>query len=271
MIEFSSVRKEYPGGAVAVDNFSLRVPTGSVTVLVGSSGCGKTTLLRMVNRMVDPTTGVVSIDGLSVAERDPVELRRSIGYVMQSGGLLPHKTVADNIQTVAKLRGVPQAERVARVDELMAVVGLDSDLATRYPAQLSGGQQQRVGVARALAVDPNILLMDEPFGAVDPLVRSDLQQELLELQRTLAKTVLFVTHDIDEAFLLGDYVAILETGASVVQHGTPEEILAKPANSFVEAFIGADRGTRALRIVEQAGQKIAIDGSGRVAGRIREG
>ncbi len=201
MIEFSSVRKEYPSGAVAVDNFSLRVPTGSVTVLVGSSGCGKTTLLRMVNRMVDPTTGVVSIDGISVSERDPVELRRSIGYVMQSGGLLPHKTVADNIQTVAKLRGVPQAERVARVEELMAVVGLDSDGHAVSSAAL-WGQQQRVGVARALAVDPNILLMDEPFGAVDPLVRSDLQQELLELQRTLAKTVLFVTHDIDEAFLL---------------------------------------------------------------------
>jgi len=151
MIQFSSVRKEYPGGALAVEDFSLTVPTGSVTVLVGSSGCGKTTLLRMVNRMVDPTAGVVSIDGISVAERDPVELRRSIGYVMQSGGLLPHKTVADNIQTVAKLRGVPQAERAARVDELMSVVGLDPDLATRYPAQLSGGQQQRVGVARALA------------------------------------------------------------------------------------------------------------------------
>jgi len=270
MIQFSSVRKEYPGGAVAVEDFTLTAPTGSVTVLVGSSGCGKTTLLRMVNRMVDPSAGAVSIDGTSVAERDPVELRRSIGYVMQSGGLLPHKSVADNIQTVAKLRGVPRREREARVDELMATVGLDPELADRYPAQLSGGQQQRVGVARALAVDPNILLMDEPFGAVDPLVRSDLQQELLELQRTLAKTVVFVTHDIDEAFLLGDYVAILEVGARVVQHGTPEEILANPANDFVEAFIGADRGARSLRVVERSGQKIVVDGTGRVAGRLSE-
>ena len=271
MIQFDSVRKEYSGGTVAVEDFSLTAPTGSVTVLVGSSGCGKTTLLRMVNRMVDPSGGLVSIDGPSVAERDPVELRRSIGYVMQSGGLLPHKSVADNIQTVAKLRGVPRREREARVEELMATVGLDSSLANRYPAQLSGGQQQRVGVARALAVDPNILLMDEPFGAVDPLVRSDLQQELLELQKRLAKTVVFVTHDIDEAFLLGDYVAILEVGARVVQHGTPEEILAKPANDFVEAFIGADRGARSLRVVERSGQKIVVDGTGRVAGRLSEG
>lgn len=270
MIEFSSVRKEYPGGAVAVEDFTLSAPTGSVTVLVGSSGCGKTTLLRMVNRMVEPTAGRVSIDGISVAERDPVELRRSIGYVMQSGGLLPHKSVAENIQTVAKLRGISKTERETRVRELMATVGLDSDLADRYPAQLSGGQQQRVGVARALAVDPNILLMDEPFGAVDPLVRSDLQQELLELQRTLAKTVLFVTHDIDEAFLLGDYVAILGSGATVIQHGTPEEILATPANDFVEAFIGADRGARALRVIERSGQKIVLDETGRVAGRLQE-
>lgn len=270
MIQFSSVRKEYPGGTVAVKDFTMSAPTGSVTVLVGSSGCGKTTLLRMVNRMVDPTAGVVSIDGTSVAERDPVHLRRSIGYVMQSGGLLPHKTVAENINTVATLRRVPKLEREARREELMATVGLDPQLAHRYPAQLSGGQQQRVGVARALAVDPNILLMDEPFGAVDPLVRSDLQQELLELQKTLAKTVLFVTHDIDEAFLLGDYVAILEAGAGIVQHGTPEEILANPANAFVDAFIGADRGARALRIVERSGQKIVLDGTGRVAGRLSE-
>ena len=270
MIQFSSVSKEYPGGTVAVEDFSMTAPTGSVTVLVGSSGCGKTTLLRMVNRMVDPSSGVVSIDGTSVAQRDPVRLRRSIGYVMQSGGLLPHKTVAENINTVAALSGVPKLEREARREELMATVGLDEQLAHRYPSQLSGGQQQRVGVARALAVDPNILLMDEPFGAVDPLVRADLQQELLELQKTLAKTVLFVTHDIDEAFLLGDYVAILEVGGRIVQHGTPEEILAQPANGFVEAFIGADRGARALRVVEHSGQKIVLDGTGRVAGRISE-
>jgi osmoprotectant transport system ATP-binding protein len=271
MIQFSSVSKEYSGGTLAVDDFSMTAPTGSLTVLVGSSGCGKTTLLRMVNRMVDPSAGEILIDGISVAQRDPVLLRRSIGYVMQSGGLLPHKTVMDNIQTVAKLRGVPRVERETRAEELMATVGLEPELAHRYPTQLSGGQQQRVGVARALAVDPNILLMDEPFGAVDPLVRADLQRELLELQGTLAKTVLFVTHDIDEAFLLGDYIAILEVGARIAQYGTPAEILANPANDFVAAFVGADRGARALRVVEQAGAKIVVDGSNRVAGRLDEG
>ena len=268
MIEFKSVRKEYPGGVLAVADFSLVVPTGSITVLVGSSGCGKTTLLRMVNRMVDPGRGEVLIDGTPIAERDPVALRRHIGYVMQSGGLLPHKTVSDNIQTVAKLNGAPQAERLIRVVELMATVGLAPELAPRYPAQLSGGQQQRVGVARALAVDPNILLMDEPFGAVDPIVRADLQHELLSIQKKLAKTVLFVTHDIDEAFLVGDQVAILGPGAELVQHGTPEDILAQPANDFVATFVSADRGKRALRVVEKSGVKLVLDSDGRVAGRL---
>lgn len=271
MIRFDGVSKEYPGGALAVSDFSLEVPTGSITVLVGSSGCGKTTLLRMVNRMVDPSRGSVFIDDTNVSDRDPVELRRSIGYVMQSGGLLPHKTVSENIQTVSKLRGVPQRQRRERVADLMATVGLDSNLAERYPAQLSGGQQQRVGVARALAVDPNILLMDEPFGAVDPLVRADLQRELLEVQKKLAKTVLFVTHDIDEAFLLGDQVVILDTGARIVQQGTPADILAHPANDFVAAFVGANRGKRALRVVEHEGQRLVIDGEDRVAGRLAEG
>jgi osmoprotectant transport system ATP-binding protein len=270
VIEFDGVRKEYPGGTVAVDDFSLVVPTGSITVLVGSSGCGKTTLLRMVNRMVDPTMGQVLIDATPVAKRDPVQLRRSIGYVMQSGGLLPHKTVSENIQTVQKLLGVPRDQRRARVEELMATVGLEPELAPRYPAQLSGGQQQRVGVARALAVDPNILLMDEPFGAVDPLVRSDLQHELLGLQRTLAKTVLFVTHDIDEAFLLGDQVAILGPGAKLIQHGTPHEIVAQPANDFVAAFVGADKGKRNLRVIEQAGVRLVVDSENRIAGRLGE-
>jgi osmoprotectant transport system ATP-binding protein len=268
MIEFDSVRKEFPGGTIAVEDFSLVVPTGSITVLVGSSGCGKTTLLRMVNRMVDPLRGEVRIDGASIALRDPVELRRSIGYVLQSGGLLPHKTVAENIETVAKLRGMPKSERHARVEVLMTTVGLDAVLAHRYPAQLSGGQQQRVGVARALAINPNILLMDEPFGAVDPLVRADLQRELLELQKQLARTVMFVTHDIDEAFLLGDNVAILEEGGRIVQHGTPAQILAHPVNDFVAAFVGADRGKRALSVVEQDGQRIAVDGDGRPVGRL---
>jgi osmoprotectant transport system ATP-binding protein len=218
--------------------------------------------------MVDPSSGEIRIDGTSIAFRDPVELRRSIGYVMQSGGLLPHKTVSENVQTVAKLRGVGRTERETTVTELMETVGLDSSLRDRYPAQLSGGQQQRVGVARALAINPNILLMDEPFGAVDPLVRRDLQQELLELQKKLAKTVMFVTHDIDEAFLLGDQVAILEEGGRIVQHGTPAEILAAPANDFVSAFVGADRGKRALRVTEVNGQRIAVDGDGRPVGRL---
>ena len=270
MIRFDGVSKEYLAGALAVSDFSLVVPTGSITVLVGSSGCGKTTLLRMVNRMVDPSQGAVFIDDTNVAHRDPVELRRSIGYVMQSGGLLPHKTVSENIQTVAKLRGFSLAKRRERVVDLMATVGLDTELATRYPAQLSGGQQQRVGVARALAVDPNILLMDEPFGAVDPLVRADLQLELLEVQKKLAKTVLFVTHDIDEAFLLGDQVVILDTGARIIQSGSPADILARPANDFVAAFVGADRGKRSLRVVEHDGQRIVLDAQDRVAGRLTE-
>ena len=270
MIQFRSVRKEYPGHGVAVEDFTLVAPTGSITVLVGSSGCGKTTLLRMVNRMVEPTSGDVLIDGVSVFERNPVELRRSIGYVMQSGGLLPHKTVGENIQTVAKLTGVGHDERLARMRELMDIVGLEPELASRYPSQLSGGQQQRVGVARALAVDPNILLMDEPFGAVDPLVRADLQQELLNIQENLAKTVLFVTHDIDEAFLLGDYVAILESGGRIAQHGTPTEIVASPASEFVAAFIGAEKGSRSLRIIEQSGHKVVVDGLNKVAGRLDE-
>lgn len=270
MISFNRVSKEYPGGTEAVTDFSLEVPTGSITVLVGSSGCGKTTLLRMVNRMVDPTSGSVFIDDTNVADLDPVELRRGIGYVMQSGGLLPHKTVSENIQTVAKLRGHKASVRAERVAVLMATVGLDAELATRYPAQLSGGQQQRVGVARALAVDPNILLMDEPFGAVDPVVRADLQLELLEVQKKLAKTVLFVTHDIDEAFLLGDQVVILDAGATVLQSGTPAQIVANPATDFVATFIGADRGKRALRVVSLDGQRVVVDSDHRVAGRLTE-
>lgn len=268
MIRFDRVSKDYPGSPGAVTDFSLDVPTGSITVLVGSSGCGKTTLLRMVNRMVDPTSGSVFIDDTRVADVDPVKLRRDIGYVMQSGGLLPHKTVSENIQTVAKLRGVSGPERKERVADVMATVGLSQDLASRYPAQLSGGQQQRVGVARALAVDPNILLMDEPFGAVDPLVRADLQLELLEVQKKLAKTVLFVTHDIDEAFLLGDQVVILGPAATVLQRGTPASIVASPASDFVAAFIGADRGKRALRVVSVDGARVVVDSDNRVAGRL---
>jgi osmoprotectant transport system ATP-binding protein len=266
VIEFRSVSKTFPDGTTAVDEFSLVIPSRKTTVFVGSSGCGKTTLLRMINRMVDPSSGTIEIDGVNVLERDPVELRRSIGYVMQSGGLLPHFTVQDNIATVPVLQGVKKKEARKQAHKLMTTVGLDVALATRYPSQLSGGQQQRVGVARALAVDPNILLMDEPFGAVDPIVRSELQQETIRLQRSLDKTVVFVTHDIDEAFLLGDQVVILEKGAHIAQVGSPTEIMEKPASQFVADFIGVERGKRALSIKETAQGPILVDGQGRAAG-----
>ena len=201
MIEFRDVTKTYPDGTHAVRGFSLVIPARQITVLVGSSGSGKTTLMRMINRMVDPTSGTVEIDGQDISKIEPVQLRRGIGYVMQNSGLLPHRTVAENIATVPRLTGVSKAAARARALELMDTVGLARELADRYPSQLSGGQQQRVGVARGLAVDPNILLMDEPFSAVDPIVRDELQQEVLRLQKQLAKTIVFVSHDIDEAFL----------------------------------------------------------------------
>jgi osmoprotectant transport system ATP-binding protein len=270
MIEFSSVSKRFADGTQAVNDFDLVIPSRKTTVLVGSSGCGKTTLLRMINRMVDPTSGRIEIDGEDIATLDPVRLRRRIGYVMQNSGLLPHRTVLDNVATVPRLEGVPRRAAHARALELLDTVGLDRALAGRYPAQLSGGQQQRVGVARGLAMDPNILLMDEPFGAVDPIVRADLQQELLRLQRELDKTVVFVTHDIDEAFLLGDQVVILQVGARIAQQGHPKEILANPANDFVADFVGAGRGKRRLTVdesVRAAGDDyLLVDGSGYAAG-----
>ncbi|MBT1606073.1 MULTISPECIES: ABC transporter ATP-binding protein [Curtobacterium] len=266
MIEFRSVRKTYPDGTTAVEHFDLVIPSRTTTVFVGSSGCGKTTLLRMINRMVDPTSGTVEIDGSDVAGINPVELRRHIGYVMQNSGLLPHRKVVDNIATVPLLTGVSKADARKRALELMDTVGLDRAFADRYPSQLSGGQQQRVGVARGLAVDPNILLMDEPFGAVDPLVRNDLQDELIRLQRELGKTVVFVTHDIDEAFKLGDQVVILKKGGEIAQQGTPAEILAAPADDFVATFIGAGRGRRALRVEQTPTGPIVVDGEGRAAG-----
>ncbi|GGL84293.1 ATP-binding cassette domain-containing protein [Curtobacterium sp. Csp1] len=266
MIEFRSVRKTYPDGTTAVDDFSLVIPSRTTTVFVGSSGCGKTTLLRMINRMVDPSSGTVSIDDEDVAGVDPVQLRRRIGYVMQNAGLLPHRKVVDNIATVPLLTGVSKGEARARALELMDTVGLDRAFADRYPSQLSGGQQQRVGVARGLAVDPNVLLMDEPFGAVDPLVRNDLQDELIRLQRELGKTVVFVTHDIDEAFKLGDQVVILKKGGEIAQLGTPAEILAEPADEFVANFIGVGRGRRALRVEQTPTGPIVVDGDGRAAG-----
>ncbi|WP_043672427.1 ABC transporter ATP-binding protein [Clavibacter michiganensis] len=271
MIEFHHVRKQYPDGTLAIEDFSLVVPSQTTTVLVGSSGCGKTTLMRMINRMVDPTDGRIEIDGTDIATQDAVKLRRSIGYVMQNSGLLPHRKVVDNIATVPRLTGVDKRTARERALALMDTVGLDRSMADRYPSQLSGGQQQRVGVARGLAVDPNILLMDEPFGAVDPLVRDDLQQELIRLRTQLDKTVVFVTHDIDEAFLLGDQVVILEKGGRIAQQGTPQEILSNPANDFVRDFVGADKGKRALHVEETGTGRVLVDRDGRLVGVLDDG
>ncbi len=266
MIEFRSVSKKFPDGTIAVDNFSITIPSRKTTVFVGSSGSGKTTLLRMINRMVEPTSGVIEIDSQSILDRNPVALRRSIGYVMQNSGLLPHFTVIDNVATVPVLSGVPRKRAREQALELLDTVGLSGDLAGRYPSQLSGGQQQRVGVARGLAANPNILLMDEPFGAVDPIVRAELQQELIRLQRDLDKTVVFVTHDIDEAFLLGDQVVILEKGAQIAQVGSPTEIIEAPANEFVADFIGVRHGKRALSIKKTTTGSVLVDSEGRAAG-----
>lgn len=269
MITFERVSKVYDDGTTAVREFSLEIPSRHTTVFLGSSGCGKTTLLRMVNRMVDPTSGRVLIDGEDVAEQNAVHLRRKIGYVLQQGGLLPHRTVADNIVTVRVLGGASKREARHGVGDLLERVGLDPQLARRYPAQLSGGQQQRVGVARALAAEPNILLMDEPFGAVDPIVRRELQDELLRLQRELGKTIVFVTHDIDEAFKLGDEVVLLQTGGVIAQRGTPEQISTGPANEFVRNFIGASTSAaqqRELTTREVEGQQLVFDPDGRPLG-----
>ncbi|WP_418277433.1 ABC transporter ATP-binding protein [Isoptericola jiangsuensis] len=271
MIEFRSVTKTYPDGTVAVADFDLVIPPHRTTVLVGSSGSGKTTLLRMINRMVEPTSGTIEIDGEPVSGRDPVRLRRSIGYVLQNGGLLPHHRVVDNVATVLRLEGTAKAVARERALEVLDVVGLDRALAERYPSQLSGGQQQRVGVARALAADPNILLMDEPFGAVDPIVRAELQTETLRLQQELNKTVVFVTHDIDEAFLLGDQVVILSQGATVAQMGSPSEIIEHPADDFVASFIGVDRGARALRAKNTDQGTVLVDANGRTQGVLVDG
>jgi osmoprotectant transport system ATP-binding protein len=270
MITFEDVVKIYPGGGTAVDHLSMELPTGKLTVLVGPSGCGKTTSLRMINRMVEPTSGRVLIDGQDVAGQDEALLRRGIGYVIQSAGLFPHRTVLDNVATVPMLLG--KTRRQARADslDLLERVGLSSELAKRYPAQLSGGQQQRVGVARALAADPPVMLMDEPFSAVDPVVRAQLHEEFLRLQRDLGKTIAMVTHDIDEAIKLGDHVAILRQGGVLAQVGTPQELLDHPADDFVASFVGRDRGLRSLSFdtaaavpVSPAGDDLVTDDAGR--------
>ena len=246
MIEFQSVTKQYQSGQPAVDELTMSIDKGTITVFVGPSGCGKTTSLRMINRMVEPTSGIITVGGEDVTSVPAAKLRRSMGYVMQSSGLMPHRSVLDNIATVPRLNGVSKAEARKRAQELLDVVGLASALGKRYPSQLSGGQQQRVGVARALAADPPVLLMDEPFSAVDPVVRDELQQELLRLQRDLAKTIVFVTHAIDEATVLGDKVAVFGIGGKLAQYAAPEEILRAPANDFVASFVGRDRGFRHL-------------------------
>jgi osmoprotectant transport system ATP-binding protein len=249
MITFDAVSKKYPDGTVAVDELSLTAPSGQITVLVGPSGCGKTTSLRMVNRMIEPTSGSITIDGRDVTSVPATQLRRGIGYVIQHAGLFPHRTVADNVATVPQLTGTSRREARARALELLERVGLPASFADRYPAQLSGGQQQRVGVARALAADPPVMLMDEPFSAVDPVVRDQLQREFLRLQQELRKTILFVTHDIDEAIRLGDRVAVMAVGGRLAQLATPAELLATPADPFVASFVGRDRGYRALGFV----------------------
>lgn len=269
-IDFDQVSKTYPDGTVAVDDFSLHVPSHTTTVLLGSSGCGKTTLMRMVNRMVEPTSGAVLIDEEDVAAGDAVALRRRIGYVMQNSGLLPHRKVIDNIATVPRLNGTSKAPSHRRAQELMELVGLDTALATRYPHQLSGGQQQRVGVARGLAADPNILLMDEPFGAVDPLVRVELQRELKHLQSELRKTIIFVTHDIEEALTLGDQIAVLKNGAQIAQTGTPREIVQSPADDFVAQFLGLGSSRRNLHATPDGAHRWFIsDGQGRPLGVVK--
>jgi osmoprotectant transport system ATP-binding protein len=250
-VEFRHVTKRYAtDGRAAVDDLSLTVPAGCVCVLVGPSGCGKTTSLKLVNRLIEPTAGQVLVGGRDVASVDPVLLRRGIGYVIQQVGLFPHLTVRQNVAVVPELLGWEEARRQARTDELLALVGLDPGrYAGRYPHELSGGERQRVGVARALAADPPLLLMDEPFGAVDPLIRERLQNEFLRLQGALHKTVVFVTHDIDEAIKLGDRVAVMEQGGRLAQYGTPEELLARPASGFVARFVGADRGLKRLALM----------------------
>ena len=234
---------------MAVDDLSLEVAEGEVCVLVGPSGCGKTTTLRMINRLIDLTSGRIVVAGRDIMATDPVELRRHVGYVIQHVGLFPHQTVGDNIATVPKLLRWDKARTRDRVQELMQLVGLDPTIyRDRYPSQLSGGQQQRVGVARALAADPPVLLMDEPFGAIDPVTRGRLQQEFLGLQRRLRKTVVLVTHDIDEAVLLGDRIALLAQGGVLAQHGTPDDLLTRPADDFVADFVGHDRGLKRLAV-----------------------
>jgi osmoprotectant transport system ATP-binding protein len=249
-LEFRNVSKTYEGsGEPAIQDLSFEVPAGEICVLVGPSGCGKTTAMRLVNRMIEMTSGDILVGGVSVRTRQPAELRRQIGYAIQQIGLFPHQTIADNIATVPRVLGWPRERIRARVDELIELIGLDpAETRDRYPAQLSGGQRQRVGVARALAADPPLMLMDEPFGAIDPINRERLQNELLRLQERIRKTIVFVTHDINEAIKLGDRVAVLKKGGVLAQYATPVELLMAPADDFVEDFVGSDRALKRLAL-----------------------
>jgi len=258
VITFEDVTKRYPDGTVAVDSLNLNVPDGKIMVLVGPSGCGKTTSLRMINRLVEPTSGRILLDGKNVLDAKPSQLRRGIGYVIQQTGLFPHRTIEDNIATVPFLTGVGKRQARERARELMQLVGLDAGtMARRYPYQLSGGQQQRVGVARALAADPPVLLMDEPFSAVDPIVRASLQDELIRLQADLRKTVVLVTHDVEEAIKVGDQVAVFRPGGHLAQVDSPERLLGAPVDDYVRDFVGFDRGIRRLSFFPAAGLVLA--------------
>ena len=250
-IVLSDVRKQYPDGTVAVAGLSLEVPAGELVVLIGPSGCGKSTVLRMINRLIEPTAGQILLDGEDITAASAVTLRRRIGYVIQNVGLFPHQTVRANVGTVPRLLGWPRRRTAARADDLLDLVGLDPvRFGHRYPSELSGGQRQRVGVARALAADPVVLLMDEPFSAVDPIVRSRLQEEFLRLQENVRKTIVLVTHDLDEAVRLGDRIAILSEGGKLEQYAAPDELLGAPASDFVREFVGADRGIRRLAVTQ---------------------
>jgi osmoprotectant transport system ATP-binding protein len=257
-LRLENVTKRFPGAPVdAVANLSLELPAGTLTALVGPSGCGKTTTLRMINRLEEPTSGRIELFGTDVRDKPRHELRRGIGYVIQQAGLFPHRTIATNIATVPKLLGWDKARIRARVDELVELVGLDPSILRRYPAALSGGQQQRVGVARALAADPPVLLMDEPYSAVDPIVRERLQEELIALQRRVRKTIVFVTHDIDEAIKLADNVALMRVGGTLAQFGPPDELLRAPTSTFAESFLGNERALRRLALRKVADATLA--------------
>ena len=251
MISLQQIEKRYPGTATpAVDGLSLDIAEGETVALVGPSGCGKTTTLKMINRLIEPTGGRFLIDGTDVLQRDPVDLRRGIGYVIQQTGLMPHRTIRQNMATVPKLLGWSDERTAPRIEELTDIFDLDPELLDRYPAELSGGQRQRVGVARALAADPPVMLMDEPFAAVDPIVRARLQDQFLDIQERLNKTIVFVTHDIDEAIKLSNRIAILNVGGKLEQYAPAEEILREPANDFVREFVGAERGLKRLALIK---------------------